>query len=223
MENHQSTVAETKKKNWFQRHKVWTAIIGLFLFISIVNGISTGGKGIDTKPNDSAPKSDAASVAQTAAPSTSNQPTKVPTTLDSLWIAADQSVGRDGFDITYDEKTGEVNLINSGATYWDEYDIVSRSYSNFVKFGLKAFAIDGVKGLKLTTKTALTDKYGKETQEDGVIISMTKDQFSKFDWANMKGKPIHSDAYDSDFDEVFVNAAIARVVMQNPDKIKLYY
>ena len=43
---------ELQKKSWFQRHKVWTAIIGLFLFVSIVNGISTGGKGIQT--NESA-------------------------------------------------------------------------------------------------------------------------------------------------------------------------
>jgi hypothetical protein len=52
---------------------------------------------------------------------------------------------------------------------------------------------------------------------------MTKDQFSKFDWENMKGQPIHSSKYDNDFEEVFVNMAIARVVNQNPEKVKLWY
>jgi hypothetical protein len=213
-----NTPSETSKKNWFQKHKIWTGFIGLFLFVSIANSISRGEKGMDD-PSIQLPTKDAISEDNKS----SSEVAKSLTKLDSLWIALDQSVGKDKFDLQFDEESGLVTLTKGVDDYWDTYDIVSRSYSNFVKFGLKAFEIDGVKKLKLISKAGVTDKYGKKSEEDGVILTMTKEQFTKFDWPNMKGKAIYSATYIPDFDEVFLYPAILKVVIQNPSKIKLTY
>ncbi len=49
MESQNKETVSHQQKNWFQRHKILTGIIGFFVFVSLVNGISTGGKGIDSK------------------------------------------------------------------------------------------------------------------------------------------------------------------------------
>jgi hypothetical protein len=181
-------------------------------------------------PTSTTPQT-APAVAQSSAP-VPKQPEQAPvvikpkTTLDLLWDAFDNSI-RDRsqkFEIAFDEKNGQVTLTKPPTdNFWDEFSLLNGAYKDFVKFGLKAFEVNEVKDFKLIEKVTLTDKYGKSSIADGVILQMTKAQFQKFNWEDMKGRNLYSDAYTNDFEDTFVNFAIAKVVLQSPDKISLSY
>lgn len=125
--------------------------------------------------------------------------------------------------MAYNEKTNEVTLTKAPKTYWNEVTILKEGYKDFVRFGLQAFKIEGVKKMTLNVKFEVSDKYGKASVDDGVILSMTKEQFGKFDWESMKYKNLYADVYADDFSKEYVNIVIARVIMQKGGEVLLDY
>jgi hypothetical protein len=71
METKNPSVEVVKKTSWFQRHRILSAIFGFFILISLVNTISSGGKGVESIPqqpvsnaSSSSSKPESNSVAQ---------------------------------------------------------------------------------------------------------------------------------------------------------------
>lgn len=150
---------------------------------------------------------------------------KPKTKEELLWGAFEESIrgSHDGYSMAYNEKTNEVTLTKAPKIYWNEVTILKEGYKDFVRFGLQAFKIEGVKKMTLNVKFEVSDKYGKASIDDGIILSMTKEQFGKFDWESMKYKNLYADVYADDFSEEYVNIVIARVIMQKGGEVLLDY
>lgn len=123
----------------------------------------------------------------------SAEPAKPLTTTDELWNALDKSIKtRTNYDVKYDEATKEATLIFSPKDIWDENSAVRGAYSSLVKYGKEAFQVEGVNSLTVNYKLEFTDRYGKKSTDDAVIISMSKEEFNKFDWDNLKFQPVYN-------------------------------
>ncbi len=121
------------------------------------------------------------------------EPVKPLATTDKLWNALDKSIKtRTSYDIKYDEAKKEATLIFSPKDFWDENSVVKGAYSTLVKYGKEVFQIDGVNSLTVNYKLEFTDRYGKKSTDDAVIITMSKDEFSKYDWDNLKYQPVYN-------------------------------
>jgi hypothetical protein len=122
-----------------------------------------------------------------------SEPAKPLTIDDKLWAALDKSIKtRTDYDIKYDEATKGVALTFSPKDFWDENSVVRGAYSTLVKYGRESFQVDGVNLLTVDYKLEFTDKYGKKSTDDAIIITMSKDEFSKFDWDNLKFQPVYN-------------------------------
>lgn len=108
--------------------------------------------------------------------------------MDKLWLAVDNGLGsRKGIDVTYGDKTKTAYITYTDTNFWDETDAVRNTYTKLVKYGKKAFEINEVNEISITIITGIRDFYGNTTNEDVVVISMTKDSFNKFNWEELKG------------------------------------
>lgn len=204
-----------------------TSIVAFFILFGITSDSSKKTNDKIATQQSVAPQVTNNSVETTAA----TQPTPAPvqekskTKEELLWGAFEQGINEDheGYAIVFDEKKGEATLTKAPKDYWDEVSVLKEGYKDFVKFGIQAFKIDGIKKMTLSIKVAVTDKYGKGSTDNGAILSMTKEQFEKFDWESMKGKNLYADMYTDDFSEEYVNGIIARVIMQKGGEVPLFY
>jgi hypothetical protein len=76
--------------------------------------------------------------------------------------------------------------------FWDENSVVRGAYSMLVKYGRESFQIDGVNSLTVNYKLEFTDKYGKKTTDDAIMITMSKEEFNKFEWDNLKLQSVYN-------------------------------
>lgn len=152
---------------------------------------------------------------------------KVITPEERLWTAFNEAdMGKrdgDAYAIAYASKNGEAVLTKSPKSYWNEVSILKEAYTDFVRFGLQAFKIDGVKMITLNVKFDVQDKYGKPLVADAVILTMTREQFGKFDWESMKYQNLYSDKYVNDFTKEYVHILIARAVLQKGGEVPLTF
>jgi hypothetical protein len=133
-------------------------------------------------------------------------------------------VSHDKYTVNFDSKSGIVTLYHGIDDYlFGEDYFIGKAYADFVQYGLKVFTINDVRQLNFVAAAEMTDKYGHKSYVDGIRLSMRKDQFKKFDWENMRGKPIYMPYYRSDFTEVYVDPSIAAAVAYDPGKILLNY
>lgn len=128
------------------------------------------------------------------------KPTSKPLTLqDKLWKVTDSlQMQRDATKINYDPQTGEVMVKFNIAKHWSDTHmqdltpiaLMNTEVNNFVSLGLGMFKIPEVKIVGIDFQTMFNDQYGNSTLQDAWKFSMTKDEFQKYDWQNMEGKPV---------------------------------
>ena len=119
--------------------------------------------------------------------------TKPLTTEDRLWQAVDNGLKkRDNINIYYDSADKIVIIEHTDENPYSAESFVKQAYSILVLYGQEAFNIDDVNAINVQNKTALTDEYGKKNIENGVIIEMTKENFSKFEWKNLEYQQINT-------------------------------
>lgn len=121
-----------------------------------------------------------------------DEPEKTISLNDKLWLALDNSMKkRDGYEISLDENKKDVQISFESKEFWDENSLVRGAYSLLVKYGKEAFKLEGVDLLTVKYKTEFTDGYGKKGIEDAIIITMSKEEFNKFEWENLKMLPVY--------------------------------
>ncbi len=188
-----STKEQKTKKNWMRKHPKLTALICVFLFLWIVGLI---GETTDKKKATT-------NAAVTSMPT--DEPTATPKPLsmnDKLWAAFNKILDdryKKGTEIKYTDIDKTVVLIEYPGKYWSEtnlYDLdekrlVETAISTFVSYGQEAFKIDGVNRVGVDYRMPFTDSYGKETTSTAFSFSMTKEEFQKYNWDNLKGKSIY--------------------------------
>jgi len=142
------------------------------------------------------------------------------TVMDKLWLALDSSIKtREGYNISFNKKNKTATLVYTKKDSWDENSFARDVYSTLVKYGKEAFQISGVSAITVKCKTGFTDKYGKSKTEVGMIVTMPKKEFSRFDWDNLNYQPIYKKMESScskhyihpaiwknlDYDDVFLS------------------
>jgi len=149
------------------------------------------------------------------------EPPKQENVYDKLWKALDESVRtRKGFSIEYEGKFFDNSTVQKRdnnlarlqiepADYWDETAMVKTAYQQFVQYGLKAFQIGEVDEIEFIYWNNFTDQYGKSQKEKAVDISMTKTEFSKYDWKNLVGQNIYQQMRSS-CTEHYIHPAIMK-------------
>ncbi len=174
------------KKKWYQR-KTGKILIGTLAFIVVVSAL-TGGSTENDPSMSNTNKTEVPKQAEPTPPPVVRQPT---TPLSKLWEVVDNEIKtRNGVDVKLD--SGIATIIYSSDNYWDDKNTVGKSYSNFVKTGKSVFKIPEVTSYIYQADTTFTDPYGKSKQNTAVSITMSKDSFDKFNWDNLKGRPIHT-------------------------------
>lgn len=224
------------KKNWNQQTKIGV-IAGIWIFLTVIGATrQTGYKApkeplkndntLSTSPSFGLPKT-------TTAAEVTLKPTEIPTStpipkskdevvIDQLWQAIDKVFeGREGKDVKYDLHDEEVSVAyGEKSTFWDESSMVEGLFAGFVEYGKQVFSIDGVNNLRMTIRQEFTDSYGKNSVEDAASISMSKDEFQKYDWDSLRFQPIYYQMQRS-ATELYIHPGILTKI--DVSKLKLKY
>jgi hypothetical protein len=135
-----------------------------------------------------------------------------PSITDQLWKALDDSIKtRKEYDLQYQEVTKQVTLTHTASDFWDETELVKGGWSTLVKYGTEAFKIGGVDKVKIVVRTNFTNQYGNDDIEDAMRISMTKDEFSKYNWNNLNYQLI-STQMENSLVEYYIHPAVLKNV-----------
>lgn len=146
------------------------------------------------------------------------QPAKPFTMTERVWIAIDKAFGtRKDYAAGYSttEKTAILTMTVNEA--WDESALVRATYTSLVKYGREVFKLPDVNSVEIIAKTTFTDKYGKDNVEKAVDIVMSKTEFQKFNWDNLRYMDVAS-KIESSSDVYYIHPAI----MKNLKADKLY-
>lgn len=159
----------------------------------------------------------------TASPTSTPAPTEKPKTVkERLEEIAKQKFENDkDLKTEYDEESGLFSTAYGGqSTFWDEAKIVEGMFSSLVIIGGEVFQVEGVNRLKISVENPLTDSYGKESIETVASITMSKDEYEKYDWDNLRFQPIYYQMQQS-AEELFIHPALLKKIELG--KLKLYY
>lgn len=160
-------------------------------------------------------------VEESSEPETTSEEAVEPQTmLDKLWQAADTSLkSRKDIDISYDTELRDAAIIHTDLEPFTHETFVRQAYTILVLWGQEAFKIDGVEFVTVVQKTKFIDQYGQESVQNGVVIAMSKTEFSKFDWqALAMGSPVDG-SIAAAADAYFEHIAIKKEIK---DRSKLY-
>ncbi len=195
----------SKKSKW-----IATAITAVMIMIAV----SSPKSGTTTEQAVSSPAPVASET--TAATAT---PTPQPQTMnDKLMSATKTAMGKnEGYSVAYDETTKTATLTAEPREAWDDSAYVRSGYTALVKFGTEAFKIDGVDNVSVEAKVAGTDGYGKDFVDTGIILTMPKTEFVKYDWKKLEFQPIYRQMITS-----CSKYYIAPFILKNIDMTKLY-
>lgn len=159
-------------------------------------------------------------ASQTATPT----PTQTPKTeqavdiMDQLWKAADSGLKtREGVEIKYNQYDKVAILTKTEESSWDENSLVRDAYTTFVKYGREAFKLDGVDHVMVNLNTTFTDSYGNNKTDTAVVVEMTKENFQKFNWDNLKYTPV-SQQIETASEQYYIYPSIEKKL----DTSKLY-
>jgi len=209
--------------NLTKRIKV-ISIIVLFIIAGIASPKSQSTDQVVEKVNNTSNSTNQTANVETKAQTTVVQPVaeqqKPISTIDQLWTILDQTIkNRNGYDISYNAETKTAKIVRTEMSFYDESSLVRESYKVLVKYGLEAFKRDDVKYLTVNYKTELTDVYGKKTIENVIILTISKIEFSKYDWNNLNYQPIYRQM-ESSCSEYYIHPAILKNL--NYEKLYLY-
>jgi len=210
------------KAKWNTLVKLIPTIFIVPFLIAVLTGIFSGNSSSTqtTKQSGAVNAIQQAPAAKPVQNVTSTQPvaTKPATTLDQLWSALDTSVGtRDGFNISFDQKTKTAELAYTITQAWDESAMVRSGYAAMVKYGQAAFTVVGVDALTIHAKATFVDTYGKSSVGDALIMTMPKSEFVKYDWSAFSYLPVETQMKQS-----CTQYWISPAILKNVDPSKLY-
>jgi len=192
---------QTDQRNWFIKHPILTTLLALFV-IGLIG--SSGDKKSPSTNQDKNTISVQPSSAQ------ESKVTTAPLTMEEKLQQITNKVLTDNKStkVNYDNGTQTATITwGEGSDFFDEKLMIQGAINVFVEIGLKAFKLDGVKNLVVATRTNFTDSYGKNVVEDAVRLSMTRDEFQKFDWNNLKYHPIYN-SFNKSATEFYIHPGI---------------
>lgn len=200
------------KSNWSTKTKVILIVLLWGLFVAA----SQSGK--SKAENQIAVNKAAVATPTTAQPTVSALTQGTLSTEERLWKAIDDTFrSRNGYNVTFDSKTGTARLTYTKNMFLDEESTVRTAYTYFVKYGENAFKLEGVDRLTMQVKTEFTDSYGKKNNEIAVRVTMPKSEFMKYDWKAFEFKNAYP-AMERSAEENYIHPAI----FKNVDTEKLH-
>lgn len=173
-------------------NKVVKIVVTGFYTLIVIGAIATPSSNTSTS-NTPTPQAqiDTNTNSEAKAPEPTKE-VKPMSTSDKLWVALDNSMKtRKDFSVGYDEPTKTASITKTELSAWDESSLVRDSFTTLVKYGKEAFKVDGVDEVQVVFKTEFTDQYGKKDTSDAVRIIMTKEEFNKFEWDNLKYQSVY--------------------------------
>ena len=167
--------------------------------------------GVTSSHNQSSTKSTASIPAS---------PTPTPTTEQQIQSGVAKAFNQDKSSKTsFDRATGTVTIVyGEGDHFFDEQSTINGLVTMFVKSGREVFNINGVTNLSITVRGSFTDVYGQSQIEDAGKITMTKEEFEKFNWDNLVGQSVYN-GISLAATEFYIHPAILKAI--NLDKIDL--
>ncbi len=196
-----------KQEKWGKRRLIVIATMWIFFFVmAATNGFN---------PNNTQPASE--QTKETTSTST------IPLTTEGQLQAVVNKVfnNSDTVKVNYDKANQTANITyGEGSEFFDEKSMVEGMITMFVETGLKAFKINGVNDLKVTVRTNFTDSYGKTLTDDAASLSMTKDEFQKYNWGGLNFQPIYAQL-DRSADVFYIHPAVIKKI--NLDDLKLRF
>ena len=178
-----------KYAGWNKIVKIVVTGIYALVVIGIASPSSNRTTSPTTTPQAQTNNNEANNVTKALEPTKETKPMSA---SDKLWIALDNSMKtRKDYSVGYDEPTKTASITKTELSSWDESSLVRASFTTLVKYGREAFKIDGVDEIQVVVKTEFTDQYGKKDISDAVRIIMTKSEFNKFDWDNLKYQSVY--------------------------------
>jgi hypothetical protein len=173
------------------------SIVVLLIIVGIASPKSQSTEQVAEKVNNTSNSTNQTANLETEAQTTAVQPVveqqKPVSTIDQLWTILDRTI-----------KTRESSLVRE-------------SYKILVKYGLEAFKRDDINNLTVDYKTEFTDTYGKKSMQEAVILTISKVEFSKYDWNNLNYQPIYRQM-ESSCSTYYIHPAILKNLNYN----KLY-
>lgn len=194
-----------QSKKWYKIWWVWL-VIGIFIILIII-------------PTEDKPTEQVDNTEQIEASVPQEIATVEKDTLTLLWEAVDKGLGtREGVDVNYISEENYVQVSRYIDTVWDENDVVRKNISDLVKFGEKAFELEGIQEITVITRTDFIDTYGNSSEGTAVSCNITKDEFNKFNWGALEYMPILNQMEQS------CNPLVIRPSIKlNIDPEKIYY
>ena len=198
------------------------SIVVLLIIVGIASPKSQSTEQVAEKVNNTSNSTNQTANLETEAQTTAVQPVveqqKPVSTIDQLWTILDRTIKtRDGYDISYAAGSKTATIIRTSTDLWDESSLVRESYKILVKYGLEAFKRDDINNLTVDYKTEFTDTYGKKSMQEAVILTISKVEFSKYDWNNLNYQPIYRQM-ESSCSTYYIHPAILKNLNYN----KLY-
>ena len=132
------------------------------------------------------------------------------TIYDAIWTDIDSAFKtREGYHTSYHADTKTVKLTYTKEEFWDNNEVVRTAYSNLVKYGTEAFKHPEIEELTAIVKTSLIDEYGKKSTQEVVSVTMSKEEFEKFEWKNYEFLSVY-EPISSKSDYHWIHPAIAK-------------
>ncbi|MDZ7744758.1 MAG: hypothetical protein U5K77_03315 [Candidatus Saccharibacteria bacterium] len=175
------------KSKWSKNVKIAVTAVVVVVMLPILIGIATTDTSTDTSSNSS----QASNETTQAESEPAEQEESNTTTIDRLWVAADETTGRNNVEINFDESTGTAFLSYYDESFWDEEDAIETTYTNFVGWGKEIANISEVAGIEVESRTDFTDDRGETDEEMAVKVTMSTEKFLDYNWEGLEYKPIH--------------------------------
>jgi hypothetical protein len=139
--------------------------------------------------------------------------------IDKLWLAFDESIkSRKGYDIEYVESEKLVLVTYYSDIHWSSQTMIKHALKDYIDYSQRAFGVDGIENVTLRYQGTFIDRYGDESIENAIVITLSKIEFEKYKWNNLKGQPIFERISDSA--EVFF---LHPSVMRDIDTAEIVY
>jgi hypothetical protein len=97
-----------------------------------------------------------------------------------------------GYSSVYSSETAILNFNVSEGNFWDDKHILEQMLADMVKFGRGTFVNPEINNIEVQYRSKLVDSYGKESDGNLMFVSMSRENFEKYNFENIKGKNFYN-------------------------------
>lgn len=195
---------EKQKKPIYKKWWFWVLIV---LFIPILN------------PNKKQSSPDVTPAPEASVEATTEDIQEPQTTEDKITAIID-SLNFKYSDLKIYDNGSKIKIsLHYDDTSWNETRLCCACLSDYINLCKQAYEIDGIDKIEYYVFIDFIDSRGNEISEKGFAICMTKDNFNKYNWDNMKCITGTYPQIESDCEFLDIHAGLKK----NVDFNEVYY